>query len=159
MTAPPAGERAPGDDRPPESGSLLPGGGGWLRIALAIACALTMTTLFVPDRVGGTNVLQWALMVGLTFWVVMRPGSGGPAVLLFGALVLRIVVGKPELDGRLISLVMLLPLVHQLSALAAVVPLDSAVRWRALTPTLLRYLGAVLVTVIGLLISHWLGWW
>lgn len=36
-----------------------------------------------------------------------------------------------------------------MSALAAVVPLRSTVRWAALLPSLLRYFGAVLVTVRG----------
>lgn len=160
MTIPWSPRRSRGDASTPDAASAtLPGGGGWLRIALALACTLSMITVFVPGGSGGTNFLQWALMVGITSWVVARPGSGGPAVLLIGALVVRIFVGKAELDGRLIALVVLLPMVHQLAALAAVIPPRSTVRWDALTPTVLRYLGAVLATVVGLLISRWLGWW
>ena len=160
MTIPSTGAHPLQDGETPDVRSLLlPGGGGWLRIALALACMLAMVTLFVPDRPGGTNFLQGVLMVGVTLWVVARPGSGGPVVLLIGALVLRIVLQKPELDLRLIALVVLLPLVHQLSALAAVIPLRSNVQPAAVIPTLLRYLGAVLMTVLGLLISRWLGGW
>jgi hypothetical protein len=142
-----------------QSRAELPGGGGWVRILLGVACALTMVALYVPKQAGGQVFLQWLLMVGIGLWVVMRPGSGGPVLLLIGALCVRIFLGKAQLDGQLIGLVLLLPLVHQLSALAAVIPLRGPVQWAALLPSMLRYLGAVLATVGGLLASHWLGWW
>ena len=137
----------------------LPSGGAWLRIVLLLACVLVMMNLFVHGQQGGQIVLQWIVAVFMTLWVVRRPGSSAPVVLLLLALVVRIFLATPVLDGRLIALVLLLPLVHQLSALAAVVPLRSAVQWPALMPSIVRYLGAGLVTVVGLLISHALGWW
>ena len=143
----------------PASPAVLPSGGGWLRIALAIACTLTMTVLFVHGQQGGQIFLQWLLAVALTLWVVVRPGSSAPVVLILLAVVMRIFFGNAVLDGRLIALVVLLPFLHQLSALATVVPVRSAVQWPALFPTIVRYLGAVLVTVFGLLVSRWLGWW
>ena len=138
---------------------VLPSGGAWVRIALTAACALVMVNLFVHGQQGGQIFLQWAIAVFMTLWVVLRPASPAPAVLLLLTLVVRIFLAEPVLDGRLIALVLLLPLVHQLCALATVVPMRSAAAWPALIPSVARYLGAVLVTVLGLLISHWLGWW
>ncbi|SDP03430.1 hypothetical protein SAMN04515671_2742 [Nakamurella panacisegetis] len=138
---------------------VLPSGGAWLRILLILACVLIMVNLFVHGQGGGQNFLQWTIAVSLTLWVAIRPASSAPVVLLLLTLVMQVFFGKAQLDGRLITLVLLLPLVHQLSALAAVVPLRSAVRWPALIPSVVRCLGAVLVTVLGLLLSHGLGWW
>ncbi len=138
---------------------VVPGGGSWLRIALALAGLSTMSALWVPGQAGGQVVLQVVLMAGVQWWLVARPGSSAPTVLLIGALCLRAFVGHPELDGSLIALVVLLPLVHQLAALSAVIPLRSNVHLEALLPTLVRYLGAVLTTVSGLAVSHLLGWW
>ncbi len=138
---------------------VLPGGGGWLRIMLGVTGLLTMLELWVPDQRGAPVVLQLVLMGGVWLWLVMRPGSAAAAVLLFGALCLRVGLGHPQLDGSLIALVLLLPLVHQLSALSAVVPLRANVHLRALLATIARYLGAVLATVAGLITSRLLGWW
>lgn len=139
--------------------AVLPGGGGWLRIVLAVACALTMLELWIPGQAGGQVFLQLLLMIGLCLWVVVRPGSAAPAVLLISALCVRIFAGAAVLDGSLIALVVLLPLVHQVAAISAVVPLRSNVYWAAVLPTAVRYLGAVLTTVLGLIGSHLLGWW
>ncbi len=142
------------------SGQLvLPGGGGWLRIALAAACIATMVALWTPDLSGSQLFFQLLLMVGVGAWVVLRPGSAAPVLLLIGALSLRVFLGEPVLNGSLITLALLLPLVHQLSALSAVVPLRSNVYLSALLPTILRYLGAVLATLLGLIGSHLLGLW
>jgi hypothetical protein len=145
--------------RPGVRAAVLPSGGAWLRILLTLASAFTTADLFVHGQEGGQIFLQWLIAVSLTLWVVMRPGSSGPVVLILLALVMQIFYGSAQLDGRLVSLVVLLPLVHQLSALAAVIPLRSAVQWPALAPTAIRYIGVVFVTVLGLLVSHWLGWW
>jgi hypothetical protein len=144
---------------PPGGAAVLPGGGSWLRIGLAVAALLTMFASWVPGQAGGQVTLQLLLMVTVWTWLVARPGGSAAAVLLVGALLLRAAVGHPELDGSLVTLVIALPLVHQLAALCAVVPLRSDVYVSALTPTLVRYLGAVLATVTGLVISHLLGWW
>ena len=139
--------------------AVLPSGGAWLRIVLTAACVLVMVNLFVHGQQGGQIFLQWAIAVFMTIWVVLRPASTAPAVLLLLTLVVRVFLAQPVLDGRLIALVLLLPLVHQLCARATVVPMRSAAAWPALIPSAARYLGAVLVTVLGLLVSHWLGWW
>ena len=138
---------------------LLPGGGGWLRILLLLAGAAVLFSLWPAGRSGGQLFMEWAGAILLTGWLVFRPASAAPAVFIFGALCVRVFVEKAQLDGNLIALVLLLPLVHQLSALAAVVPLRANVELSALWPTFLRYLGASLATVIGLLLSHWLSWW
>lgn len=143
----------------PATGVLVPGGGSWLRIGLAFAGLLTMVALWIPGQAGGQVALQIVVMAGIEGWLVARPGSAASTVLLIGALCLRTFLGRPELDGSLITLVMLLPLVHQLAALSTVVPLRSNVYLPALLPTLLRYLGAVLTTIAGLIISRLLGWW
>ncbi len=139
--------------------AVLPGGGSWLRIALAGSALLTMIVLWVPGQAGGQVTLQVVVMAAVGTWLVCLPGSAAATVLLVGALCLRLAVGHPELDGSLVALVVMLPLVHQLAALCAVVPLRSDVYVSALTPTLARYLGAVLATVAGLVVSRSLGWW
>ena len=143
----------------PVEAALLPGGGSWLRIVLALVALLTMFELWVPGQAGGQIFLQAVLMASIGVGLVLRPGSAAPAILLIGALCLRIFLGRPELDGSLVALVVLLPAVHQLAALAAVVPVRSDVYWSALLPTALRYLGAVSATLAGLVVSHVLGWW
>lgn len=136
----------------------VPGGGSWLRIALAVATAATMAVLWVPAE-GGQQQLELTVMAGISLWLVARPGSAAAVVLLIGALCLRISPGRPELDGSLVALTALLPLVHQLAALCVVVPLRANVQWAALRPTAARYLGVATATVLGLLISSSLGWW
>ena len=133
-----------GDAVLPGGGAVLPGGGSWLRIGLAASALLTMILLWIPGQAGGQVTLQFAVMAIVWTWLVFRPGSSAAAVLLVGALFLRAAVGHPELDGSLVALVVMLPLVHQLAALCAVVPLRSDVYVSALTPTAARYLGAVL---------------
>lgn len=143
----------------PARAAVLPSGGAWLRILLVIVCALIMANLFVHGQQDGQILLQWSVAVGLTLWVVIKPGASAPVALILLAVLMRIFFASPVLDGRLIALVLVLPLAHQLSALAVVIPICSAVQWPALIPTLARYLGAVSATMAGLGLSHWLGWW
>ena len=137
----------------------VPGGGSWLRIALAAATLATLAVIWVPGQGGGQEGLEFVVMAAVFLWLVARPGSAAAVVLLIGALCLRVSPGKPELDGSLIALTILLPMVHQLAALCVAVPLRADVQWPALLPTAVRYVGAVTATVIGLLISSLLGWW
>jgi hypothetical protein len=139
--------------------TTVPGGGSWLRIALAVATLATLLVLWVPGQADGQEVLELTVMAGVFLWLVTRPGSAAAVVLLIGAVCLRISPGKPELDGSLVALTVLLPLVHQLAALCVAVPLRANVQWPALLPTALRYVGAVTATVLGLLVSSLLGWW
>ncbi len=143
----------------PDRTGVLPGGGSWLRIALALAGLTTMFALWVPGQAGGQVLLQVVVMASIELWLVARPGSAAPTVLLIGALCLRTFLGHPQLDASLIELVLLLPLVHQLASLSAVVPVRANVQLAALLPTVVRYFGAVLTTVAGLAVSHLLGWW
>jgi len=137
----------------------IPGGGSWLRIALAVAALATLRVVWVPGQGDGQSVLEFMLMAVVFFWLLARPGSAAAVVLLIGALCLRISPGLPELDGSLVALTVLLPLVHHLAALCVAVPLGADVQWPALLPTALRYVGVVTATVLGLLISSLLGWW
>ncbi len=140
---------------------LVPGGGSWLRIGLAFAGLLTMVVLWIPGQAGGQVALQIVVMAGVEGWLVARPGSAASTVLLIGALCLRTFLGRPELDGSLIALVMLLPLVHQLAALSTVVPgaFQRAPGRRLLPTARFAISGAVLTTIAGLIISRLLGWW
>jgi hypothetical protein len=148
-----------GEQRSLTGFTVVPGGGGWLRIVLAVACVLTMVVLWVPNLDGTQRFFQLLFMAAVGMWVVTRPGSAAPAVLMFGALCLRIFVADPVLDGSLVGLVFLLPLVHQMAALSAVIPLRANLYWSALLPTVMRYFAAVLLTVVGLTGSHLVGWW
>lgn len=139
--------------------TTIPGGGSWLRIALALATLATLAVIWVPGQAEGQAVLELAVMAAVFLWLVARPGSAAAVVLMFGALCLRVSLGKPELDGSLVALTVLLPLVHQLAAVCVVVPLRANVQWPALLPTAVRYIGVVTATVLGLLLSSLLGWW
>lgn len=139
--------------------AVLPGGGGWLRIMLATAYLLVVVTLWVPDSEGVSRVVKLGVVAVLGFALVVRPGSAAAAMVIFGALAIRVLTGDPVLDGSLIGLIVLLPLVHQLAALGAAVPVPSNVYLTALRPTALRYVGSVLATVLGLVASRALGWW
>ena len=139
--------------------TTIPGGGSWLRIALGLATIATFVVVYVPGRANGQAVLELALMAAVFLWLVARPGSAAALVLMFGALCLRVSPGRPELDGSLVALTVLLPLVHQLAALCGAVPLRANVQWPALLPTAVRYVGVVTATVLGLLLSSVLGWW
>lgn len=159
MTGPDAVE--PAAVEAPQAGRVttIPGGGSWLRIALGLATVATMVVVWVPGQADGQAVLELVVMAVLFSWLVARPGSAAAMVLMFGALCLRVSPGRPELDGSLVALTVLLPLVHQLAALCVVVPLRANVQWPALLPTAVRYVGVVTVTVLGLLLSSVLGWW
>ena len=137
----------------------IPGGGSWLRMALALATFATLLVVWVPGQGSGQNGLELVVMAAVFLWLVARPGSAAAVVLLIGALCLRISPGKPELDGSLVALTVLLPLVHQLAALCVAVPLRADVQWPALLPTAVRYVGVMTATVLGLLVSSLLGWW
>lgn len=139
--------------------TTIPGGGSWLRFALAAATLATLLVVWVPGQSSEQNGLEFAAMAAVFLWLVTHPGSIAAVLLLTGALCLRIALGTPELDGSLVALTVLLPLVHQLAALCVAVPLRANVQWPALLPTAVRYVGVVTVTVIGLLISSLLDWW
>ena len=90
--------------------------------------------------------------------MVARPGGHAPLVMMFLVLAVRVATGGEVLDAQLVELVVLLPLVNNLAALAAVVPVRSAVQCVSLLPTGMRWAGTTCATVFGLLIAHLLGW-
>ncbi len=138
--------------------ATLPGGGGWLRIALAVGCMLTTLSVWPDDVREPAGLFRAVALVALTVAVVARPGGHAPLVMMFLVLAVRVATGGEVLDAQLVELVVLLPLVNNLAALAAVVPVRSSVQWVSLLPTGMRWAGTTCATVFGLLIAHLLGW-
>ncbi len=132
--------------------AVLPSGGAWLRVFLALAWTALCLVAWVPTDLSPAVWAQVGAMVILGLWLVSQPGS--PVVLFALAAVFadRIFSGQPGVDAQLIGLAICLPLVHQIAALAAMVPPRSSLQWSALLPTTIRYVGSVLITVVVLLV-------
>ena len=133
--------------------AVLPSGGAWLRVFLTLAWVGLCVIAWVPTVLTPIVWAQVGAMVLLGLWLVSQPGS---AVVLFALAAVfadRIFAGSARLDGQLIALAVFVPLVHQLAAMAAMVPPRSSLRWSALLPTTIRYVGSVLITVLVLMLA------
>ena len=139
------------DDRRP---AVLPSGGAWLRLLLALSCAAAFTVSWIPPTNAALGWLELLGAVVLTVWPVIRPGSAAVMVVIAAVFAVRIFHGQPVLDRQLVMLVVLVPLIHYLAALAAVIPLRSGVQWVVFLPTGLRYTGSVLLTPAVLLAAR-----
>ncbi len=130
----------------------IPSGGAWLRLLLGLSVAGLAVTVWAPTPQTVEFWLQLLLDVVLGCWAVARPGGSSALVVLIAAIGARAWGGTAVLDARLIALLLLVPLVHQLAALAAVIPPRAVLRPAALLPTAMRLIGALLVTVLILLL-------
>ncbi len=133
--------------------ALLPSGGAWLRVLLVTATIGMCFAAWIPTDMVAQRVLQIGLMTLATLLVMAQPGSALVLFVLAAVLADRIFFGSAVLDGQLVALAVLVPLVHQLAALAAAVPLRSTLRISALLPTAMRYVGATLITLIVLIVA------
>ncbi|MTD14173.1 hypothetical protein GIS00_09470 [Nakamurella sp. YIM 132087] len=132
---------------------VLPQGGAWLRGFVLLAAAGLMAVSWVDTPVTGIAWLQGLAMAGLVIAAAAAPDSIAPLLVLLAAGGLRLFFGSAVLDGQLIWLVVLVPLVHVLAALAAVVPVRAELRAVALLPSAVRYAAAVLLTVVIMLLA------
>lgn len=125
----------------PEAARTLP---GWaLRTVLGAATvgAITVAMIGAP-QIGATSVVGVLLALGAIGTVVV-PGTVLPLVVLICLVLYRLAAVDTALDGALLALIALLPLVHQLAGICAAIPPRSACHWAALRPALSRYLIAV----------------
>ena len=130
----------------------IPSGGVWLRLLLGVALIGLFRSTWLPPSSAQLRVAEIALDVVLGLWVVLRPGSAGVLIVLVAAMSVRAYVGQPTLDAQLVDLLLLIPVVHQLAALAAVIPPRAVLRPAVLLPTALRLGIALLVTVVIVLL-------
>lgn len=140
--------------RPPGS---VPSGGAWLRIALGIVVLTLAVIVWIPPSTPALGWLQVLIMVALGLVTVCAPGAIGVMLLIAAVAAARFVTGENRIDAELFGLAVLVPLVHQLAALAAVVPGRSRLQLRALLPSAVRFLIAAVLTLAALLIAQAVG--
>lgn len=125
--------------------------GWWLRLALGIVAAASVTlTLQVEAGAGVLTVLGF-LLVGLVVATLIAPQSIAPTLLILGVMTSHLL--GPDDGIRVLTAVIaaLLLAVHQLSGICAAIPARSIVHRDALRPALLRFVlcaGAVLIAVV-----------
>jgi hypothetical protein len=135
-----------------DGSAVLPSGGAWLRLLLFAATLGLGALAWRPTPVGALGWLEAGVVVALALACALRPDSAVPLVVLGAAITVRIFGGAAVLDGNLLGLVVCVPLVHQVAALAAVVPPTADLRLRAVLPSAIRWTVSVLASlaVLGL---------
>lgn len=113
---------------------------GWaLRATLGAATvAASFMAMLAASQIEATSVLG-VLLVIATVGTMLAPGSVWPLAVMIGVVLFRLEAGGPILDGMLMALVALLPLIHQLAGVCAAIPARSACHWSALRPAMIRY--------------------
>lgn len=116
--------------------------------------ALAVAGLVAGSLAGGagTGVLTGVgvVMIGLAVVTIGAPGSPAATFLVITALGIHLMLDSATIDAGVVLLTILIPLVHQLSGICAVIPAVSRVSLAALRPAALRFAGAVGVVLIGL---------
>ena len=138
MTTPETG-RAAGCGTP---GAVIPG--SLLRGALA-AAGLAAVALIAPGIPGGLIVILAAGVLVAARW----PDTVVPLLLIGAVIVVRIATAAGAIDGVTLALEALLPLIHQLAGVAAVMAPRSTVELAALRPALARYLAATVPVLVA----------
>jgi len=134
-------------------GDIAHGIRGWaLRLALG-ACAALAAAISMAEApvVGVTSVAGFVLML-LVIGTAAAPGSVVPMLFLLAVVLYRLVPNGSLLDGGLVALAALVPIVHQLAGLAAAIPVRSLVSWRVLRPAALRLVIVVVPVELALLV-------
>lgn len=132
----------------PESLRSVP---GWvLRLVLGAAAVAAALLVISSDSQARAPGVAQVLMVFAAAVAALAPGTVVPLAVMVGLVLFRLAAGGPILDGTLVVLVALLPLIHQLAGAAAAIPARSKCRWTALRPAMIRYAIAVLPVEIAL---------
>jgi hypothetical protein len=126
----------------------LPGWGLRLALLAASAIAIGVAMAGTPDI--GVVSLAGVVMMLLVVGTALAPGSVVPLLLLIGLVLYRLLSAGPALDLGLAALVLLMPLIHQLSGIAAAIPVRSRCEWRVLRPAAIRFACAVLPVEVAL---------
>ncbi len=133
---------------PVERGLALPQGGAWLRFLLALAAVGVLMICWRDTSVSALVFVQIAMASAMVVGVVWNPDSLWPAGLISLAIGIRLFDGAAVVDSDLLWLIVLIPLVHQLAAVAGAIPARAELSLAALLPSAMRYVTAVLVTVL-----------
>lgn len=127
---------------------------GWgLRVALLLAASAAATVAMLGAPQAGVTTVVGVVMLLLVVAVTFAPGGATTVVFLLGLVGYRVAADGPTIDGGLVALVLLLPLIHQLAAFGAAIPGRSRVRWGVLRPAAGRLILAVLPVEIALLVA------
>lgn len=119
-----------------------------LHLSYAVAAAGVCIYVFLTMTVAVPPLVLVLLLVALWFTAVIKPDSLAPLILIVLAIVLRLFVvpaGAASLDGSVVLLAALLPVTHQLAALAAGIPASGKFEWSAVLPSVVR----CVITVIS----------
>lgn len=134
---------APGIPTQADAGGVRSVPGWALRLVLGgAAVAASLIVMLAEPRIDAPGVLQVFLLLA-SIGTALAPGSVLPLAVMIGVVLFRLASHVPVLDGTLLALVALLPLVHQLAGMCAAVPARSDCLWRALRPAMVRYAMAV----------------
>lgn len=126
---------------------------GWtLRGLLALAVAGLVAAALAGGSGTGALTGIGVVMIGLAVVTVGAPGSPAATFLVIAAIGVHLMLDSADLDAGVVLLTILIPLVHQLSGICAVIPAVSRVSLAALRPAALRFAGAVGVVLIGVLV-------
>lgn len=126
-----------------------------LHLLNATACAGVCIYVFMTISVAVPPLLLVLLLVALWFAAVIKPTSPAPLILILLAIVLRLFavpVGAASLDGSVLLLTALLPVTHQLAALAAGIPATGKFEWSAVRPSVVRCVVTVLAFELPLIL-------
>lgn len=143
----------------PRSAAAAPRTGGreisgrMLRAVLAVASAGVVAVSLTGGA--GASVLTGVglVLIGLGVVTVAAPGSPAATFLLIAALGIHLMLDTADIDVGVVMLTALIPLVHQLSGICAVIPMVSRVTLTALRPAAIRYAAAVGVVLIAVLVA------
>ncbi len=125
-----------------------------LHLIYALAGAGVCLYLYLTITVEIPVPVLVLLLLGLWLWATVDPASLAPLVLCVLAIMMRLLsttgTGEDSLDFTALMLGALLPITHQLAALAAGIPARSKFEWSAIRPTVVRC--AVAVSAVELLL-------
>lgn len=113
---------------------------GALLLAVTAACVITMVG--APDWEAGSFL--GLLLLGLALGTVLAPGSVIPLAFLIVIVLGRLATREAAVvDMPLVALLVILPTIHQLAALAAAIPAAARISWAVLRPSLIRLAAAI----------------
>lgn len=124
--------------------------GRTLRGVLALAVAGLVAVTLSGGAGAGVLTGLGVVMIGLAVLTVGAPGSPAATFLVIASIGVHLMLDSATIDVGVVLLTILIPLVHQLSGICAVIPAVSKVSPAALRPAVLRFTGAVGVVLIGL---------
>lgn len=124
-----------------------------LRAGLAAATASALAIVLIGASGVGVASPAGFAVIAAAVGTVAAPGTVLPLMFLIGVVLYRLATPGAAPDMSLAALIALVPLVHQLAAVCAVVPRRSRCEWMALRPATTRYLVSVVVAELILVVA------